>query len=175
MLYPDSIRRRVVMMTRITFAVALMFATMLIATPVATPDTQDCPATSPNGIPPRGEAASPYWHYENGIYIHMDGDGFIYAKTNGSGSSGWIKAIVYHSVASEGFTVGSRYLGDASSDLTVESTINPAFGRHTPLHVGAITFPVEGCWELTYTTGYASMTFVVDVRFVEEWGATPVA
>ena len=161
------------MMTKMMFAAVLMFATMLGATPVATPDTRDCPATSPNGIPPRGEMESPYWHYENGIYIHTDGDGFIYAKTNEGTGSGWIKAVVYHSVASEGFSVDSRYLGDESSTLKVEATINPAFGRQTPLHVGAITFPVEGCWELTYTTGYASITFVVDVRFIEEWGATP--
>lgn len=163
------------MMTRISLAFALVFAAVLSNTPVATPDSTDCPATSPNGIPPRGEASDPNWHYENGIYIHLDEDGVIYAKSNDGGTSGWMKAIIYHSVASEGFSVQSRYLDDASSDLRVDAIISPASGRQTPLHVGAITFPAEGCWELTYTTGYASLTFVVDVRFVEEWGATPVA
>ena len=163
------------MMTRIALAVALTFAAILTATPVATPGSQDCPTTSPNGVYPRGEAPDPNWYYENGIYIHMDGDGVIYAKSNDGATSGWIKAVVYHSVASEGFRVESRYLGDESSHLAVESTIAPAYGRQTPLHVGAITFPADGCWELTYTTGYASMTFVVDVHFVEEWGATPVS
>ncbi len=163
------------MVTRLSLALAVLLLTFSNATQVTTPDARDCPTTTPNGIPPRGEVASPYWHYENGIYIHMDGDGFIYAKTNDRGSSGWIKAIVYHSVASEGFSISSRYLEDESSRLTVDATIGPAYGRQTPLHVGSITFPAAECWEVTYTTGNASITFVVDVRLVEEWGATPVA
>lgn len=163
------------MMTRISIVFALVFAALLSATPVATPDTQPCPTTSPNGINPRGESPDSNWYYNSGIYIHMDGDGVIYAKSNDGGKSGWIKAIVYHSVASEGFEVQSTYLDGGSSDLAVNATFSPAYGRQTPLHVGAVTFPAEGCWQLTYTTGYASMTFVVDIRFVDEWGATPVS
>ena len=62
-----------------------------------------------------------------------------------------------------------------TSPRAVDARIDPAFGRETPIHVGSITFPADGCGELTYSTNTATMTFVVDVRFVGEWSATPAA
>lgn len=161
------------MYTRAFFVIAMLTAIYAMDTPIASVGGEDCPVTSPNGIAPRGELAGPNWYYQNGIYIGMDGDGFIHAKTEDGGKTGWIKAIVYHDVGSDTFEVGSKYPGSESGDMEVVADIKPAFGRQTPIHVGGVTFPADGCWELTYSTGTASMTFVVDVRFVDSWSATP--
>ena len=158
------------MKTRILTVMMLMMSVWVLGTPVPS-GAEVCPVTSPNGITPSGERPNPNWYYQNGIYVSMDGEGFIHAKTEDGGETGWIKAIVYHVVDSETFEVESRYLG--GKDLHVDARIDPAFGRETPIHVGSITFPSDGCWELTYSTNTATMTFVVDVRFVEEWSATP--
>lgn len=161
------------MFARVVISIALLWMMLNVGTPVSSDIGADCPTTSPNGIGPSGERSSATWYYQNGMYVGMDGDGVIHAKTEDGGKTGWIKAIVYHDVDSSTFDVQSRFLGSESSGMEVDADINPAFGRETPIHVGGITFPSDGCWKLTYSTENASMTFVVVIRFVEEWSATP--
>ena len=124
--------------------------------------TDSCPVTSPNAEVVRhgahfnygnGELWTSVWR-EGNVVFRSGGPGFIHA--NGSMSMKW-PWYREHSIEGELEIQGRRL--DAPSERSVSANHSPVLGD-PGFHAGAITFPSEGCWEVTGRAGDASLTFV---------------
>ncbi len=124
-----------------------------------------CPVTSPNADVVRHGA---HFNYGNGdlwtsvwpdgnVVFRSGGPGFIHA--NGSMSMKW-PWYQEHGVEGELEIQGRRL--DAPWERSVSADHSPVLGD-PGFHAGAISFPSEGCWEVTGRAGDASLTFVTRV------------
>ena len=127
--------------------------------------TDSCPVTSPNAEVVRHGA---HFNYGNGelwtslwpdgtVLFSARGPGFV--SSDGSLSMKW-PWYLERGVRGELEIQGRRL--DAPSERSVSADHSPVLGD-PGFHAGAITFPSEGCWEVTGRAGDASLTFVTRV------------
>jgi hypothetical protein len=145
------------------------FLTMVIVTgcgglaPTTTP-VAACNPTRPNGDSPAGEQAAPTYY----------GNGRLY--TTGLWPNGEIRADP-RSVAADG-SIGLKFAwwrapgvgaaGDLqivghelSTNASIVASIPDGYGQH--FQATGITFPTDGCYEITARSGDTALTFVVKV------------
>ncbi len=124
-----------------------------------------CPVTFPNADVTRHGAQ---FNYGNGdlwtsvwpdgnVVFRPGGPGIIHA--NGSLSMKW-PWYLERGVRGELEVEGRRL--DAPSERSLSADYSPVLGD-PGFHAGGITFPSEGCWEVTGKAGDASLTFVTRV------------
>lgn len=152
----------------------------------ATPTAFSCPVTIPTTDRP-GENSTPFdsqdaLHHENGIWVTIPEDGVIElgledALTFGP-LEGWRSQTVtwLRDEGVEGFieVFGQRL--DAESEFSPQTPLSP---QRQYVRIGfvqtGLAFPSEGCWQVTGTVGDASISWVVEVRFLAEIVATPAS
>ena len=133
---------------------------------------ESCPITSPNVDVVRNGKHYDYvtrnrWHFNYGngklwtsvwpdgtVLFRARGPGFV--SSDGSLSMKW-PWYVERGVRGELEIQGRRL--DAPSERPLSANHSPVLGD-PGFHAGAITFPNEGCWEVTGRAGDSSLTFV---------------
>ncbi len=124
-----------------------------------------CPVTIPNAEVVRhgaqfnygnGDLWTSVWPDGNAVF-RSGGPGIIHA--NGSLSMKW-PWYLEKSVRVELEVEGRRL--DAPSERSLSADYSQVLGD-PGFHAGGITFPSEGCWEVTGRAGEASLTFVTRV------------
>ena len=148
-------------------------------TPPAVATPFDCPITQPNGNEPPIEAN--VFGRDNGDFgndalwtsLWMWGDGMVQVPNDEhlqpDGSVIEMKWAWYRYVAGE-LTIEGHRLDAPASPLKADVPEGYGDCGFTP---SGITFPSDGCWEITGNVGDASLTFVVLVVWPPEF--TPVA
>ena len=137
--------------------------------------TEPCPVTSPNVDVVRNGTHFDYvvrngWYFDYGngelwtslwpegtVLFRARGPGFV--SPDGSLSMKW-PWYLEKGIRGELEIQGRRL--DASSERSVSGNHSPVLGD-PGFHAGALTFPSEGCWEVTGTAGDSSLTFVTRV------------
>ncbi len=149
--------------------------------PDATPTRDDppCPVTEPNEpLPPRGENLGVDGWFGNralSTNVWMWGeDGVRLPETDehvrADGAIAELKWAWYRYVSGS-LGIEGRRLDGPAAPLVAE--IPDGYGA-SGFQVSGLTFPSEGCWEVTGSVGTERLTFVVLVEVVEV-GATPEA
>ena len=162
---------------RISIALLMMTGSMA-ATSAQTPIAFACETTDPvtdrpaSDVDPFSEDASVY--YEDGIWVSIPDDGLLELSAAQSVSFGELQGwrtetfTWLREEGVEGFIVVSGERLDEESDLQPQTPLSP---QRQYVQVGwvetGIAFPDEGCWEVTGTVGHHSITWVMDVRFVD--------
>ena len=126
---------------------------------------EPCPITSPNVNVVRhgwqfdygnGELWTNVWP-EGTVVFSARGSGRVYS--DGSMSMKW-PWYLEHGIDGELEIEGRRL--DTPSERSLSANHAPVLGD-PGFHAGAITFPSEGCWEVTGRAGDVSLTFVTRV------------
>ena len=137
--------------------------------------TVPCPITSPNVNVVRNGAHFNYvvrngWRFnygKGGLWTSLEPDGTVVFSARGPGrvnpdGSMSMKWPWYLEQGIRGeLEIQGRRL-DAPSERPLSADFSPVLGD-PGFHAGAITFPSEGCWEVTGRAGDASLTFVTRV------------
>lgn len=147
----------------------------------ATPTSEDfaCPVSSPvdsrpvRAINPFDDNASLY--YEDGLWVEIPEDGVIALSPDDEITfgplEGWRSLTVtwLREEGVEGFVEVTGERLDAESELTPQTPLSPQrqYVRIGPVRTG-LAFPSTGCWEVVGSAGKNEITFVVEVRFVEQ-------
>ncbi len=138
-------------------------------------ESEPCPITSPNVNVVRNGAHFNYvvrngWHFDygnGGLWTSLEPDGTVVFSARGPGrvnpdGSMSMKWPWYLERGIDGeLEIRGRRL-DAPSERSLSANHSPVLGD-PGFHAGAITFPSEGCWEVTGRAGDASLTFVTRV------------
>lgn len=161
----------------LTFVVKVVYPAGFV--PVADRTLPDCPVTQPNGNQPPAEAN--VFGRGNGDYgndalwtsLWVWGQGFVFAPDDAhlrpDGRVVEMKWPWYRYVAGT-LTIEGRPLDAPAPPL--EAWIPDGYGD-AGFQVSGITFPTDGCWEITGHLGEGSLTFVVQVVYPPSF--TPVA
>ena len=160
--------------------------TSLSADAPATPVwMEECPVTSPTALrPDKGSDPFPAdasLHYEDGLWVTIPGNGVTElapSETIAFGAlAGWRSDTVtwLRDEGVEGFILVSGKQLDAESELAPQTPLSPQrqYAREGFTQTG-LAFPHPGCWEVTGSVGERSITWVVEVRFIDETPATPL-
>jgi hypothetical protein len=137
--------------------------TEIASTSGATP----CPVTIPNGSTPPREQPSPDYHGNGGLWTALWPEGTVVFVPGGpgeirpDGSLGmkwpwWLESTA----AGTPLTIEGRRLDAPAPPLRAE--IHSAY-EGSMFQASGLSFPSEGCWEVTGTAGGASLTFVTFV------------
>ena len=136
---------------------------------------EPCPITSPNVNVVRNGTHFNYvvrngWHFDYGngdLWTSLWPEGTVLFRARGSGrvySDGSMSMkwpwYLEHGIDGE-LEIEGRRLG-APSERSLSANHSPVLGD-PGFHAGAITFPSEGCWEVTGRAGDVSLTFVTRV------------
>lgn len=170
---------------RTIFICAVLLASPgALATELSSPSAFSCPVTSPeNSRPP--QSIDPFdkdasLHHQNGLWVTIPGDGIIELAPEDAITFGplldWRSDTVtwLREGGVEGFVDVTGKRLDKESDLTPQTPLSPQrqYVRIGPVTTG-LAFPSEGCWEVTGSVGEHEISWVVDVRFVEESEPAP--
>lgn len=135
----------------------------------ATPGQQtpgDCPVTLANGTGPPGELPSPEFHGSGALWTVLPPDGIDEGGHPGPDGSTSQK-YPWWTVGTTGqLTIQGRRLDAPAPPLHAQvNSGTPETGfAEVPdgrFWASSISFPTEGCWQVTGTAGHASLTFVV--------------
>ena len=127
-------------------------------------ETEPCPVTSPNVTVRRHSSGFNYGNGEQWTYLWPDGTVLFRARgpgfvnPDGSLSMKWHWYVEQKDFHGELEIQGRRL--DAPSERSVSGNYSPVLGD-PGFHAGKLTFPSEGCWEVTGRAGDSSLTFVV--------------
>lgn len=161
-----------------------LLVTVLSGTPTLGATDFACPVTVSKMTHPRTNE-SPFAHdqpviHRDGIWVSVPADGVVELTPQDEilfGMSRGYRADEHTWLRDdgvEGFILISGKRLDQSSELTPRNAVSP---QRQYLKTGAveasIAFPSEGCWEVTASVGEHSLTWVVDVRFVDEASPEP--
>lgn len=125
-----------------------------------------CPITSPNVTVVRHSSRFNYGNGEQWTYLPPDGTVLFSARgpgfvnPDGSLSRKWHWYVEQEDFHGELEIEGRRL--DAPSERSVSGNHSPVLGD-PGFHAGKLTFPSEGCWEVTGKVGDSNLTFVVRV------------
>ena len=128
------------------------------ASPVATPDATPAPAcrvTIPNGSTPVPESG-PGWHGNAHLWVGLPLDGVLRINPALIDDKGYLsdKMVWYRREIGAPLTVIGLLVTDPTVTATIEMIPYP---QQTVQPIG-ITFPREGCWEITGTVPSGSLT-----------------
>lgn len=133
----------------------------------ATTPVAECSPTQPNGDTPPGEEPSPSFHgngnlYTNGLWAKgeiLADPRFVAADGSIRMKVGWWRAP---GVGAAGdLQIAGHELGTSAA---IAASIPDGYGQR--FQATGITFPTEGCYEITARSGAAALTFVVKVTKV---------
>ena len=128
--------------------------------------TEPCPVTSPNVTVRRNSWGFNYGNGEQWISLWDDGTVLFRARgpgfvnPDGSLSMKW-PWYLEESIRGSKLEIRGRRL-DAPSERSVSGNHTPVLGD-PGFHAGKLTFPSEGCWEVTGKAGDSSLTFIIRV------------
>ena len=132
-----------------------------------------CNPTRPNGETPPCEEPGPTWFGDGGLYTALWPDGQVVADSRSVEADGSI-AMKFPWWRAPG--VGSA--GDLQltgreirTGATISADIPGGYGQR--FQASAITFPTEGCYEITARSGDARLTIITRVATVAEDQANP--
>ncbi len=129
-------------------------------------DDENCSVTTPGQAPAEiGDqlfgSASAFGNDK--LWVGGLGDGGVILADSGSveadGSIGW--KFGWWRIASGGLTISGRRLDAAAPPL--RASVPSGYGS-SGFQASGVSFPTEGCWEVTGTVGGSSLTFVTFVR-----------
>jgi hypothetical protein len=116
-----------------------------------------CDVTQPNGSqPPDGSIGGPNVHGNGSLWVAMPPSGVLVTEP-GAGGSLQTKYPWWRAVSGTLRLEGHRLDGPA---LPLTATDVPDGYGAIGFQASAVTFPAEGCWEVTGRVGDASLTFV---------------
>jgi hypothetical protein len=121
------------------------------------PAQAPCPVTVPNRSTPPSEQPSPNHHGNGKLWTGIPTGGKVYVGTEthvGTEKFPWWRGP---GVAGKLVITGRRLDGPAPP---LEADIPDGYGE-TRFQATRLTFPSEGCWEVTGRVGDATLTFVV--------------
>lgn len=161
--------------------IALLFTLVAPADVAAqsTPAAFSCPVTEPGEERPTKHvdpfAADDSLIHEDGLWVTIPENGVLRLRPDDLVTFGPVKdwrttkVTWLREEGVEGFVTVSGQRLDEPSDLAPTTPLSP---QRQYVKVGPVTtglaFPEEGCWEVTGSVGDHEITFVVEVRFVEE-------
>ena len=123
-----------------------------------------CSVTLPNGSTPPGEKPSSGHHGNGKIWTGLSPYGVVVAGPDYVRPDGtiWMKFPWWADGVEGDLTIRGRRLDAPARRLRAEIDSGwPETGfSGDAFWASAITFPTEGCWEITGSTGDASLTFV---------------
>jgi hypothetical protein len=124
----------------------------------------DCAVTKPKGVPPPAAIGRPvylglggFWTSLHPVGTIVGGRGFL--KIDGDGSI-WDKWPWWWAAIGERLRVEGHRLDAEAPPLRVEGGDT---GGNQGFQMTVLTFPTEGCWQVTATAGSSSLTFVTRV------------
>ncbi len=119
-------------------------------------------AQNSNARPSREEwAANANWVGRDGIWVSLPADGRATWGTTVWPSKFWTYVVDIDGAVK----VSARRLGAPTPPGFDTSIGTPQQGYGPPGFIPAgLLFPADGCWEVTYAVGAASLAFVVDVQ-----------
>lgn len=158
----------------------------LLAVTASTPAAFACPLTTASdsrpdlSIDPFEKDAA--LHHEDGLWVTIPEDGIIQLTPDDAITFGPLTDWRSESITwlredgVEGFVDVSGQRLDAESEFSPQTPLSPQrqYVRLGPVTTG-LAFPSDGCWEVTGTVGGHSITWVVEVRFVDDPVATPAS
>ena len=122
-----------------------------------------CPVTLPNGSTPPGQEPAVGHHGNGALWTVLEPDGIIRAQPEDVGYHGSVdvKFWWWRGPGVRGaLAITGRRLDAPAPPL--QARIPEGYGD-TGFQSTAITFPTEGCWEVTGRAGNATLTFVTYV------------
>jgi hypothetical protein len=137
--------------------VAVGCAGRLPLTPL-TSAAASCPVTPPNGSTPPGQPASPNRLGNGALWVDLWSDTTTVAAPQADGSIG-MKFGWWRGVPGK-LTIEGRRVDAPSTPLRAQ--IRDGYGD-IGFQASGVTFPAEGCWEITAKAGAANLTFVTRV------------
>lgn len=134
---------------------------------------EGCRTTLPTGGTPPGEDSSPNVYTNGRLYTGLPTNGEILADDSfieADGSIGW--KFAWWRAPGVGAAGDLRITGhEISTGLPITVSIPDGYGQR--FQASGITFPTEGCYEITATTGDTHLTFVTKVKKVTSSVARP--
>ena len=139
-----------------------------IASADPTPSAAACSPTQPNGDSPPGEDPSPGFFGDGRLYTSaLSTGGEILAQSafvGVDGSIGW--KFPWWRAPGVGAAGDLRITGhETHTGAAIVASIPDGYGQR--FQASGITFPSEGCYEITAQSGVARLTFVVRVLKVD--------
>jgi len=114
-----------------------------------------CPITHPNGSQPPGSTFGSEFHGNGALWVGVPPSNVVVDElgTNGALATkfGWWRAVTGT------LTIAGRRLDGAAPPLS--ASVPDGYGD-TGFQSSGISFPTEGCWEVTGRAGGTSLTFV---------------
>ncbi len=165
-------------------ALLLALVSPAIAVAQSTPAAFSCPVTEPGDERPAKDvdpfSADDSLIQEDGLWVTIPENGVLRLRPDDVVTFGplkdWrtTKVTWLREEGVEGFVIVSGERLDEHSELSPQTPLSPQrqYVKVGPVITG-LAFPEEGCWEVTGSVGDHEITFVVEVRFVEE--STPAA
>jgi hypothetical protein len=136
--------------------------------PIAPSAIQNCPITLPNlssaEYSPVGVSAG-YGNADRNMFIRLELGGLVWLTPGGADhpnpdGSVWVKFFFFRTLPGEVVFEGKR-LDEADLPVRLATLRGPADGYgETGFHPAGLTFPSQGCWEVTARLQDAEMTFV---------------
>lgn len=151
--------------TAITFVAWVTFTDEIAR---AVPPTRLCPVTrthAENAGTPEGQLPNPAIYVgHGGLWVQRPADGLLPVEPPGPYARDQVytqKVLWYRDGAAQGtLAVTGHSFGEPRA--TLHASILAGYGD-SGLQVTTLAFPVPGCWEITGTSGTATLTFVVYV------------
>ena len=133
-----------------TIAVALLTSTGV----ASSAKSRRCAVTIPNGNTPPGEIPTPT-HYGNGaLWTVLSADGKVIVDESPDSMS--VKFPWWRGVRGKLTIVGRRLDAPAPA---LRASIPEGYGD-SGFQASGVTFPTEGCWEVTGKVGHSTLKFV---------------
>jgi hypothetical protein len=135
--------------------------------------TTSCDPTRPNGDTPPGEESSAGHHGNGRLYTALWLSGEILADPSYVEADGSIgMKFPWWRAAGVGAAGDLQITGhEISTQMPIKAAIPEAYGQR--FQATGVTFPAEGCYEITGRSGDAQLTFVTKVKKVAVPSAAP--
>ena len=131
--------------------------------PSPSPSAVDCPVTIPNQAHTIGWPASDLDHGVDGLYTVLWPDGIMRIPPEGvepGGSLGMKLVFFRDPIAAGPFTLSGRRVDGVT--LPMSADVPDGYGE-SGVQATGLHFPTEGCWEITASSGPATLSFVTQV------------
>lgn len=142
------------------------------AGPTDAPASVACRPTLPNGDTPPGEDAGPRWYGNGRLYTGLSESGETTAGSRSVAADGSISAkFGWWRAPNVGVAGDLEITGhEIGTGATITASIPEGYGQR--FQASGITFPAEGCYEITARSGDAELSFVTKVTVVRSPAAS---